>query len=138
MFWGYLETGVAIVAACLPLLRPLFKSWSLESVIRSVRSAISLRTMSSRGRSSSNSRRRTTQRSESEVAITGVPYSGPTLDGLNSVDVEAYAMGKVSGNGDPVGKTSNEGVWKQTEVKQNSQKALQLDTSDRVNNVTLT
>ena len=124
MFWGFLEIGVAIVAACLPLLRPLFKSWSLESVIRSIRSVISLRTMSSRGRSSSNSRRRTTQRTESEVPITGIPYSGPTLDGSNSVDVEAYAMGKVSGSTDPVGVISNEGVWKQTEVSQTSQKAL--------------
>ena len=124
MFWGFLETGVAIVAACLPMLRPLFKSWSLESAIRSIRSAISLRSMSSRGRSSFNSRRRTTQRSESEVAITGNPYSGPTLDGVNSVDVEAYAMGKVSGSADPIGVVSNEGVWKHTEVKQTSQEAL--------------
>ena len=124
MFWGFLETGVAIVAACLPLLRPLLKSWSLESVIRSIRSVISLRTMSSRGRSSSSSRRRTTQRSESEVAITANPYSGPSNDGVNSVDVEAYAMGKVSGNTDPVGVIKNDGVWKQTEIKQTSQTAL--------------
>ena len=124
MFWGFLETGVAIVAACLPLLRPLFKSWSLESVIRSIRSVISLRSMSSRGRSSSSSRRRRTQRSESEVAITGAPYSGPIYDGVNSVDVETYAMGKVSGNMNTVGVTSNEGMWKQTEVKQTSQTAL--------------
>ncbi len=123
MFWGFLETGVAIVAACLPLLRPLFNRWSLESVIRSIRSAISLRSTSSRGRSSSNSKRRTTQRSESEVAITGHPYRGPTLDGVNSVDVEAYAMGKVSGSADPIGVVSNEGVWKHAEVKQTSHEA---------------
>ena len=125
MFWGYLETGVAIIAACLPMLRPLFKSWSVESVIRSIRSAISLRSMSSRGRSPSNTRGRTTQRTESQDAITGNPYTGPTLDGMNSIDIEAYAMGRVSGGADdPVGVGSNQGVWKHTEVKQTSQEAL--------------
>lgn len=65
-----------------------------------------------------------TQRSESEVAITRNPYSGPTLDGVNSVDVEAYPMVNVSGSADPTGVVSSEGVWKHTEVKQSSHEAL--------------
>ena len=37
------ELGVGMIAICLPTLRPLFAGLSLESIIRSIRSAISLR-----------------------------------------------------------------------------------------------
>lgn len=36
MFWGMLEMGVAMVAVCLPTLRPLFHDWTPESVMRSL------------------------------------------------------------------------------------------------------
>ena len=90
MFWGYLEIGVGIVAACIPMLRPLFEDWSLESVIRSVRSTRSLRSFG-------NSAKESTGRSESETAIRGVPEQEKSQHELVSIDVEAYAMGRVNG-----------------------------------------
>ncbi|KAF2750984.1 hypothetical protein M011DRAFT_455943 [Sporormia fimetaria CBS 119925] len=42
MYWTIPETCIAVVGACLPTLRPLFRGWSPESVIGSIRSALSL------------------------------------------------------------------------------------------------
>jgi hypothetical protein len=49
MYWTIPESCMAVVCACLPTLRPLFHGWSPESLIGSVRSAVSLH--SSEGRS---------------------------------------------------------------------------------------
>ena len=38
---------MGMVAICLPTLRPLFAGWSIEKIVQSVRSAISLRSLSS-------------------------------------------------------------------------------------------
>ena len=43
------ELGVGMIAICLPILRPLFASLSLKSIILSIRSAISLRPFHSGG-----------------------------------------------------------------------------------------
>ncbi|KAH7092266.1 hypothetical protein FB567DRAFT_516875 [Paraphoma chrysanthemicola] len=48
MYWTIPETCIAVVGACLPTLRPLFYGWSPESIIGSVRSALSLNSLSSR------------------------------------------------------------------------------------------
>ena len=37
MVWGLVEQGVAIIAACLPTLKPLFLKTSVESILRSIR-----------------------------------------------------------------------------------------------------
>lgn len=95
IFWGYLEMGVGIAAACLPMLRPLFEDWSLESVIRSVRSTI-IRSFGN-GSNSPHIAKEGTGRSESETAIRGVPEQEKSQHELVSVDVEAYAMGRVNG-----------------------------------------
>ena len=42
MFWGLMEMGVAMVAVCLPTLRPLFHDWTPESVMRSLLSVFSV------------------------------------------------------------------------------------------------
>ncbi|KAF2190341.1 hypothetical protein K469DRAFT_443815, partial [Zopfia rhizophila CBS 207.26] len=47
MYWTIPETCIAVVGACLPTLRPLFHGWSPESVIGSVRSALSLGSLTS-------------------------------------------------------------------------------------------
>lgn len=39
------ELGVGMIAICLPSLRPLFAGWSAESIIRSLRSRLSLRSV---------------------------------------------------------------------------------------------
>lgn len=119
MLWGYLEIGVAIIAACLPMLRPLFQSWSIESVIRSVRSAISLGSFGSNNRFSPIDKGGP-ERSESETAIAGIQGSGEPQHGLVSIDVEAYAMGKVSGGEDKVRSAGGDGIWRETELRQSS------------------
>ena len=40
--WSQVEAGVAVIAACLPTLRPLFLGKSLETLISSIRSMLSL------------------------------------------------------------------------------------------------
>ena len=120
MFWGMLEIGVAMVAACLPVLRPLFRGWSPESIINSLRSAISLRSMGS-GSKSIPSVKENARPSESETAITGNPEAGKSgFDGLNSIDVEAYAMGKVSGDNSHAKTAGVDGIWRETEIRQTS------------------
>jgi len=59
--WGQIEVGVAIIAACLPTLRPLFNHHSPESLIGSIRSKLSLNSL----RSSKSSKQ---SKSESEGA----------------------------------------------------------------------
>lgn len=44
-----LEASIGIISACLITLRPAFRGWSAESVLRSVRSALSLHSIRSRG-----------------------------------------------------------------------------------------
>ena len=88
--------GVAMIAICLPTLRPVFQGWSLESIVKSFRSAISLRSMGS-GHKSSLSTKENVARSESETAITGPQESGLEYGNPSSLDVEAYAMGAMGG-----------------------------------------
>ena len=42
IFWGMLELGVAMIAVCLPTMRPMFKGMGVESMLRSLRSFMSL------------------------------------------------------------------------------------------------
>lgn len=42
LIWGQVEASIAVVAACLPTLRPLFHGKSPESLIGSIRSILSL------------------------------------------------------------------------------------------------
>ncbi len=122
MFWGMLEIGIAMVAACLPVLRPLFQGWSPESIIRSFRSQISLRSIGSGNKASLNAKR-SAGRTESETAITGVPYAGKSGHTTTvSIDVEAYAMGRVSGGENYEKPERGPGrIWRETELKQTSE-----------------
>ena len=52
--WSQVEAGVAVIAACLPTLRPLFRGKSLETLINSFRSMLSLASLD---RSQHNGRR---------------------------------------------------------------------------------
>ncbi|KAI0157122.1 hypothetical protein GGR52DRAFT_190861 [Hypoxylon sp. FL1284] len=47
LVWGYVEVGVGVVAACLPTLKPIFDNRSLDSIVASVRSKVSLRSLNS-------------------------------------------------------------------------------------------
>ncbi|KAF2205334.1 hypothetical protein GQ43DRAFT_386103, partial [Delitschia confertaspora ATCC 74209] len=67
MYWTIPETCIAVVCACLPTLRPLFHGWSPESLVGSVRSALSLHSVGSgRGGSKINGSASQTQRSQSQ------------------------------------------------------------------------
>lgn len=125
MFWGMLEVGIALVAACLPVLRPLFQGWSPESIIRSLRSQISLRSVGSGNKASVNAKG-IAKKTESETAITGVPYAGYAgktgHSTMVSIDVEAYAMGRVSGGEKYELPERHPGrIWRETELKQTSE-----------------
>jgi len=48
-YWVVIEASLAITSACLPTIRPVFRGMSPESVIRSVRSALSLNSLRSNG-----------------------------------------------------------------------------------------
>lgn len=96
LFWAMMEMGVAMIAVCLPTLRPLFRNWSLESIIRSVRSAVSLRSMGSSRRSPPTAQEAAT-RSESETAIAGPQQPGPGYKNYDDMDVEAYSLSEMGG-----------------------------------------
>lgn len=42
IYWTMIESSLSIISACLPILRPLFHGHSPESIVRSVRSILSL------------------------------------------------------------------------------------------------
>jgi len=56
-YWTIPELCVAVIAACLPTLRPIFYGWSPESIVGSIRSIISLRSLDSQGNQSTRSNR---------------------------------------------------------------------------------
>ena len=48
LYWYVVEAGTALIAACLPSLRFFFTNKSLQSVLYSIRSVVSLRSTASR------------------------------------------------------------------------------------------
>lgn len=48
LFWPMIQMGIALIAICLPTLRPLFQGVSPESVIQSIRSNFSLSSLRSK------------------------------------------------------------------------------------------
>lgn len=107
MFWGMLEMGVAMIAVCLPTLRPLFHGWSPESIMRSFRSALSLRSVGSRKRSypsTTNPR----ERAESETSLGNVESVGYAA---HTNYHQAYAMGPVTARQDGKDKMPNGEIY---------------------------
>ena len=96
LFWAMMEMGVAMIAVCLPTLQRLFRNWSLESIIRSVRSAVSLRSTGSSRRSPPTARE-AAARSESETAIAGPQQPGLGYKQYDELDVEAYSLNEMGG-----------------------------------------
>ena len=48
LYWALVEAGLALIAACLPSLSPLFTGATYDSVVRRVHSALSLQSLRSR------------------------------------------------------------------------------------------
>ena len=86
------ELGVGMIAICLPTLRPLFRGWSPESIIRSIRSALSLRSVHS-----GDSSARSTGRPAKDAQQVG---SDSSIVGIN---MEPITNGKASTEGNVTG-----------------------------------
>lgn len=87
LFWGMVELGVGMIAICLPTLRPLFRGWSPESIIRSIRSALSLRSIRSDGSGARSIGRpaKDAQQVGSESSIVGINME-PITNGKASTE----------------------------------------------------
>lgn len=92
------EMGVALVVACLPTLRPLFHGFSAESVVRSVRSKLSLQSLRSKPSSTDAKGDNTRTSYDSHAAfkakndvIHGVPESDEYLATYIMADLETNA-----------------------------------------------
>ena len=85
-----------MIAVCLPTLRPMFLSWSLERTVRSVRSATSLRSPNSDHRPFFTAKG-TLAGFESETAFTGSQQPGLGYRNQSSFEAEANAMGEMDG-----------------------------------------
>ena len=57
IYWSLVEASMAIVSASLPTLRPLFRGFSLESLLGSIRSRVSLQSMDRSGSNGSKTRK---------------------------------------------------------------------------------
>ena len=112
MFWGMLEMGVAMVAVCLPTLRPLVHTWSLESIIHSVLSVLSLNSRNKSYHSFPENDQR--ERGESETSLAKAKYF---VDGAHVNQHQAYAMG-------PVGAQQGDGEQMVLEISQSDSSIL--------------
>ncbi|KAG8526997.1 uncharacterized protein KY384_008426 [Bacidia gigantensis] len=99
MYWSTLESGLAIIAACLPSLSSLFTAKSLQSAVHSVRSVLSLR--SSQGSSKGSSRRDGTanayadlERSSSSSSSAGFTKPGLHGDLSAKYDLQTFELAK--------------------------------------------
>ncbi|KAI1843549.1 hypothetical protein JX266_010182 [Neoarthrinium moseri] len=73
MFWSMVEMGIAVVAGCLPTIWPLISKISVEEMVRSVRSALSLESLRDLARVSSKGRSRPDDQFEDYAQDAG-PY----------------------------------------------------------------
>ncbi|MCJ1437277.1 hypothetical protein MMC27_006663 [Xylographa pallens] len=81
MYWYMIEAGISLIAACLPTLRFLFANKSLQTVMQSVRSAISLRSSSS-------------HRGDNDFSDIESNHSRAQIYGPGSGTMETSAVGK--------------------------------------------
>ena len=105
MFWGMLEMGVAMVAVCLPTLRPLFHDWTPESAMRSLLSVFSMGSRNKTYRSFPDDQR---ERGDSDIALADTKSS---VYKAHVNQHEAYAMGPLTtgqGRSEPM---SNAEIW---------------------------
>lgn len=100
LYWSIIEASLNIVAACLPTLGPLVAGFSVESAVRSVRSAISLRSFDSRGSSNSKhsngsrtvkSRHMQVEAGSTSSAAAIQPVVGLDTYALNAVETEVFS-----------------------------------------------
>lgn len=84
LFWSMIETGTAIIAACLPTMKVFFSQSTFEKILSSIKSTVFLRSRSSRSRPylSSNI--------ENQPSEGSLMEHNPRMEGTPSV--ESYAV----------------------------------------------
>jgi hypothetical protein len=122
MFWGMLEIGVAMVAACLPVLRPILRGYSPQAVFESLRSFLSLQSSANDNGPIFRVGNRP-HSSDSQASITRAVKSDAwnNLTSLRTVNLEAFAMGRLNVDEEQLVRNGQGGIWKNTEIKQTSQ-----------------
>ena len=99
------ELGVGMIAICLPTLRPLFRGWSPESIIRSIRSALSLNSIHSGG----SNARKSTGPSAKEARQLGSESSIVGINMENIISNKASTEGTTTrAYGDEMGRNQTE------------------------------
>ena len=94
MLWTSIEPTLGVIGACLPTLRPFFSGISPESVIRSIRSQISLHSLRSPKGSPKGSRNTTSHTGNSSesnerfVHVEGVEGSGTVDNRITTIELE--------------------------------------------------
>lgn len=91
MYWTFPETCIAVVCACLPTLRPIFIGMSPESVIGSIRPALSLRSLG--GSNHSSPHRSAAQNSTAYGSVPGsfAQYGSDSMHGFVQMSDEGGA-----------------------------------------------
>lgn len=112
MFWGMLEMGVAMVAVCLPTLRPLFLGWSPERIIHSFLSVLSLSSRSKSYRSFPENQR---ERGESETSLADAK---PSVYAAHVNQHQAFAMGPMTTQQEGKAQMPNGEVWVNSNLTQ--------------------
>ncbi|KAL9630654.1 MAG: hypothetical protein Q9164_006311, partial [Protoblastenia rupestris] len=82
-YWSMIESGLGLCAACLPVQYGLMKSKGVQSIVRSVQSAISLRSLSSHGTTAQASKI-SPQPSQEHIATNA---EGPARDDYNTLEM---------------------------------------------------
>lgn len=112
MFWGMLEMGVAMVAVCLPTLRPLFHGWSPERILHSFLSVLSLSSRSKSYRSFPENQR---ERGESETSLADAK---PSVYAAHVNQHQAFAMGPMTTQQEGKVQTPEGEVWVNSNLTQ--------------------
>jgi hypothetical protein len=100
LYWSTIEAGLGLFATCLPSLQPLLRRRSLDSIVRSVRSIISLRSVprsqkSASGRSGSESN---AHLSDSQNGLAD-ENTGGKMRKDQKASLETYEMWALEGDG---------------------------------------
>lgn len=115
MFWGMLEMGVAMVAVCLPTLRPLFHDWSPERILNSFLSYLPLNSKNKSYRSFPENQR---ERGESETSLA---HAKSSVYAAHANQHQAYAMGPMAATQEGSEQISNGNVWVSKKLTQTAE-----------------
>jgi hypothetical protein len=89
-YWGMIEAGLAMIACCLPTLKPLISEHGIQSAIASVRSAISLHSLGNRSmestslKNSSSSKKASSYGKIEDGMVDQGPLRGDTVMEMNA------------------------------------------------------